>query len=1661
MRKYAWALQVCGVLALSALLAGSLGAQATVYGNGCSGSTLTPTVSFTGSTTPGKAGQVHLTGGPPDGLVLLMIGTSDTQLGNGTPLPLDLSTFSGVNPGCELLQSADFLFAFTADPLGDLSFGFKMPFGIGPELYVQFAVWESVSPLSIVVSDALAIDLNAIVTATPGVASFGATYVGDTVSTVITLTNETDKPRSLADPVLFDGEAGDFSAAYLEALPIVLAPGESTGLQVDFTPSGGGLRQAQLEIIHPDLPNGFENPLLALSGVGLEALGSELHVDVGSPGYFDNQFQIWAADFGGTGGAPSSTPDPVAGAFDEGLYQTFRHGAAFQYALPVPDGEYDVTFHFVDPDKTGPGERSFDVALEGVTLIEDLDLVDTVGSDTAHVLTVGTAVLDGVLDIGFLADVDEAIVSALEVTRLFPALAADETELDFGFLPSGSSSDLTFDLGNTGTASANITAVSFLIGPNGGAGDQFSIDLGGTVFVGDHDDVTHPASYSLAPGGNDTVTVTFAPHEHLSNDIDLVLDGDFGSLLVHLLGAGGSAGHPFLHVVIEAEPITVDYDQNGLASVKLDGLLSHTHEPGKTLTGFEWSVGGTPVSTSAIYTADHPVGQHTVDLTIFDDNVPSESLIDSITFDVVPITDVPGVMVQYFSAPGLPPEPLLDAVPAHADWAEIRPQMSVVEEGAVGGSPFSESVMVQMIGDVLISTEDTYTFETVGGSDQRVDIDGVPYAAPVLLTAGLHTVEARFAVPTLGDLPLEVTMAAGQGIPLPIDGADLSHDESNVLPVINAMPSEGIVLGGNDIDIEGFGFFPAGSVTVHWGAGTDLGAADFVAQDADLVLFEAPPGTPGTISVTVETPNGVSNAKLFTYDQAANPPIDWTEITHGGYDRPSSGDWGPDGRFYMTSRWGEIFALSFDDDYNLVTTDTYPGVSGLNPEHETLGLVFNPYDPPNPVRIYVSHTNLYAQGGSSFQGEAPYPGHISVLEGPDFDTPVSIIDGLPSSNHDHGVNGMVFDHNGDLLIAIGGNTNAGVTWPSMGDLPESPLTAAILKAETSRGNFDGDVQYELVATGAPTTDQVQGEASEVAEGSDVAVHAPGLRNPYDLVLHTNGKLYSTDNGPNSSFGPKSTGPDTETGAPAGPDELLLIEASNYYGHANRSRGAGDPRQFVYHDMWEPAIPAEFTQNLTTLSSSTNGITEYRAEVFAGQLQGELITQRWNNQARRIRLADDGRSVVDQENFYNLGALDVAVGPGGAMLGVDYSGNQLVIAMPDDVTATGTVAWDIFPWRAPPDGATRFVIGGKFFGTLVDTTVTIGGLSATVTEVTPGRIRGILPMHPNPTTEMLDVIIDTGGTITLLTDAFRFLMPTPGNEPGRWEDGESMPLALGEVAVGSVNGQLIVVGEGGPQTLAFDLLNGGWTDTLAMRPFVGHHHGAEVVDDKLYLIGGLSGGSNGTVQIYDPLTDSWSLGAEMPWAAGSVATALIDGRIYAAGGIVSNSTVANCGVYDPVLDTWTPLASMPIGRNHAGGGTDGTRFWIFGGRDGGNFVSNGFDDVQVYDPLTDTWEWDKDGVSTLLPLPIGRGGMGRVLAWQDELYVFGGETSTGPGATDDEVYQRVDVYDPETNSWREEALMPTARHGLWAVEFQSRIYLAGGGVQKGNSQSAVVEIFTRQ
>lgn len=1093
-------------------------------------------------------------------------------------------------------------------------------------------------------------------------------------------------------------------------------------------------------------------------------------LNAGGPAYTDPDGNDWSPDAGFYNvGGTFSTTNAIAGTEADTLYQSERFYSSsstnMTYSFPVDPGTYRVRLHFAEiwSGAANPGVRVFDVLVENNLAFDNLDISAEVGLNMALVKEYDVQVSDGSLNVSFVKVAENPKLSAIEVIELDTGeLDVSPDLVEWGHVATGEAGfTQTLTITNPGTEPITISSVAFLI--NAGVGHDFMLTLGDIDYVGDESDVVHQTSVTIPSGQSIHPAVVFLPTEASDNDVYLEFRGNFAPQRVRLRGDGGAGtGHPFLHVVIVAPPVVVDFDQTGSEQVFVEGHDSHTHELGHSLAAFEWRENGQLLATTADATFDLPLGEHTLTLTIFDDNDPPEQLSLPTTINIVGPDAVPGALVRYYAAAPGNASNLLDAVPAHADYGEVSDTLDVISKnGRVGNSPYAADVMVRINAQIAIDQAGSYEFVLTGGAATRLTVDGSSATGPVSLGVGRHTIEARFAVNSLSNLPIQITARHNGAAATTFPAESISHDETGLGPIVNSAPTTGTEAGGNLIHINGLGFVPLDQVVVHWG-GTDI-SGDSLTVTPTSIEFTSPAGT-GTIPVTIETPNGTSNSFSFTYVPGGPTPIVFSVADVATIAGPTTLTFGPDGRLYAATVQGKIVAYTLDDNGNVTATQN---INTLNTatNNGILGIAFNPFDPPSPVKLYVAHGELFANGGACFDGTSPYSGEVSVLTGPNFDTAQPLITGLPVSNHDHGINGMQFDNAGNLLICIGGATNAGIPACNIGNVPESPFSGGILKAEIWRPDFHGEVQYVDRTTGAINMDQVYGADVDPIRGLDLYEYAPGLRNSFDLVYTTGNRIYATDNGPNPGFGPASTSATTQSQTdPNEGDELLRIEEDHYYGHPNRNRGRCDDRQNVYHDLNGVSVQGVFDQALTELTPSTDGIMEYRSEAFNGDMRGDIIVQKWNGPTRRIQLSADGRTVLANDALnVTADSLDITMGPGGTIYGTNYSDNKISVLMPP--AATGLNAYDITPWRAPKTGGHPFVIAGSGFGTLANTSVTIGGVPATLTSVSATRIRGTTPAYPNAPDAMVDVVVTVGSTSRTIPAAFRYLAdPRVGHGP---------------------------------------------------------------------------------------------------------------------------------------------------------------------------------------------------------------------------------------------------------------------------------------------------------
>lgn len=103
----------------------------------------------------------------------------------------------------------------------------------------------------------------------------------------------------------------------------------------------------------------------------------------------------------------------VANTTDDVLFWSERTGN-FSYALPIGNGDYVVELGFVETIFSSAGQRKFDVTVEGILALDDLDIYAEAGArNTALVKTLPVTVTDGQIDIAFVGVTRDALLCTL------------------------------------------------------------------------------------------------------------------------------------------------------------------------------------------------------------------------------------------------------------------------------------------------------------------------------------------------------------------------------------------------------------------------------------------------------------------------------------------------------------------------------------------------------------------------------------------------------------------------------------------------------------------------------------------------------------------------------------------------------------------------------------------------------------------------------------------------------------------------------------------------------------------------------------------------------------------------------------------------------------------------------------------------------------------------------------------------------------------------------------------------------------------------------------------------------------------------------------------------------------------------------------------------
>lgn len=148
-----------------------------------------------------------------------------------------------------------------------------------------------------------------------------------------------------------------------------------------------------------------------------------LRINAGGPAYTDAQGNAWTADQHYVGGTAASSSSTVSNTPDPTLYRSERYGMS-AYRVPVPAaGIYRLTLRLSETWASTVGKRVFSVTAEGQKVVADLDLVKTIGTNTAYDVSVPVRTTDAVVDLGFSATADNAKVDGIELQAVTPTTA--------------------------------------------------------------------------------------------------------------------------------------------------------------------------------------------------------------------------------------------------------------------------------------------------------------------------------------------------------------------------------------------------------------------------------------------------------------------------------------------------------------------------------------------------------------------------------------------------------------------------------------------------------------------------------------------------------------------------------------------------------------------------------------------------------------------------------------------------------------------------------------------------------------------------------------------------------------------------------------------------------------------------------------------------------------------------------------------------------------------------------------------------------------------------------------------------------------------------------------------------------------------------------------
>ncbi|MCL6590219.1 MAG: hypothetical protein K6U80_09730 [Firmicutes bacterium] len=112
----------------------------------------------------------------------------------------------------------------------------------------------------------------------------------------------------------------------------------------------------------------------------------------------------------------------------------------------------------------------------------------------------------------------------------------------------------------------------------------------------------------------------------------------------------------------------------------------------------------------------------------------------------------------------------------------------------------------------------------------------------------------------------------------------------------------------------------------------------------------------------------------------------------------------------------------------------------------------------------------------------------------------------------------------------------------------------------------------------------------------------------------------------------------------------------------------------------------------------------------------------------------------------------------------------------------------------------------------------------------------------------------------------------------------------------------------------------------------YYFASGVIGNKIYVVGGYNGTYSKTLRAYDTITGLWETMAQMPTGRSYLEAAVLNGKLYAMGGLISATVVPTTAVekYDPDTNTRTTVTSLNTSRRAFGSAVVNGRIYALNG-----------------------------------------------------------------------------------------------------------------------------------